>query len=228
MSDMTGSKALYLEDWCQQTGRDFLRFDQSGHGASSGDFTEGGISAWSEDSLAVIDALTDGPQILVGSSMGGWVMLHCALARPERIVGLVGIAPAPDFTEDLMWQGFTQEQQKTVMEQGLLELPSEYSDSPYRISRHLIEDGRKNLLLREAIPLDLPVRIIQGLRDDAVPWQRALTLQDKLTSEDVAVTLIKDGEHRLSRPGDLKALTDAIEAVTLALTPEAAESPAVP
>ncbi len=210
-SDMTGTKALALEAFARDRGQAFLRFDYQGHGASSGKFEDGSIGLWAEDAKAAIAALTQGPQILVGSSMGGWIMLLAALAMPERIAALVGIAPAPDFTEDLMWAGFTAEVRAQIMETGAYREPSDYSDEPYVITRKLIEDGRQNLLLRDPIPLSCPVRILQGLEDRDVPWKHALKLCAALESSDVEVTLVKDGDHRLSEPADLDRLAMTLE-----------------
>ena len=161
-SDMTGTKAQFLEDWARARGRAFLRFDYSGHGVSSGDFLEGAIGDWAEDAIAAIDALTEGPQLLVGSSMGGWIAMRVALALPDRVAGLVGIAAAPDFTEDGMWSEFTEAQRAELMQTGQLALPSDYSDEPYIITRRLIEDGRDHLVLRDPLSLPFPVRLLQG------------------------------------------------------------------
>src|SRR5690606_14937606 len=160
-SDMTGTKALTLEAWARQRGQAFLRFDYLGHGQSSGDFEEGTIGRWAEDAIAALDQLTEGPQILVGSSMGGWLMLLAARARPERVVGLIGLAPAPDFTEDLLWADFTQEQRDQILTDDRLSLPSEYDEEPTIITRALIEDGRNHLLLDKPLPLTCPLRILQ-------------------------------------------------------------------
>ncbi|HLS68447.1 MAG TPA: alpha/beta hydrolase [Kiloniellales bacterium] len=205
-SDMTGTKALTLEAWARERGQAFLRFDYLGHGQSSGDFEEGTIGRWAEDAIAALDQLTEGPQILVGSSMGGWIMLLTALARPERIAGLVGIAPAPDFTESLMWAEFTEEQRKQVLEEGRLPLPSPYDEKPTVITRALIEDGRNHLLLKQPIPLTCPLRILQGRQDPDVPWEHALRLEEAYEGTDVQITLIKDGDHRLSREEDLELI----------------------
>jgi pimeloyl-ACP methyl ester carboxylesterase len=213
MSDRGGNKALALEDHCAKRGYAYVRFDMFGHGASSGRFEDGGISRWTQDAVAVLDELTQGPQVLVGSSMGGWVMVKTALARPQRIAGLVGIAVGPDFTEELMWGRFSDAQRRELMDKGILETPSEYDDGPYRISRHLIEDGRKNLVLGGDIPIKCPVRLIQGQQDTAVPWQTSLRLAEKITGADVDVRLIKDGDHRLSRPEDLRRICDMVDDV---------------
>lgn len=213
-SDMEGGKALALEAACRDLGRAFLRYDGFGHGASSGDVEMGTIGRWAEDAVAVLDALTAGPQVLVGSSMGGWVALLAALRRPEKIAGLVGVAAAPDFTEDLMWDEFTPEQKQEMQDQGSVVLPNCVDpDQPWRIARSLIEDGRKHLLLRAAIALHCPVRLIQGQNDTDVPWQTAIKLGECLDSSDVQITLVKDGDHRLSRPQDLKLLCQTVTGI---------------
>jgi pimeloyl-ACP methyl ester carboxylesterase len=213
MSDMTGTKALALEAHCRAQGRAFVRFDYLGHGASTGRFEDGTIGRWSDDALAVLDALTAGPQVLVGSSMGGWIMLLAALARPARVAGLVGIAAAPDFTEDLMWAAWDEATRARLMREGRIALPSLYGDAPCVITRDLIEDGRRHLLLRAPIPLRCPVRLLQGMADPDVPWQTALRLAEHLESNDVTVTLIKDGDHRLARDEDLAQLVVAVDGV---------------
>lgn len=206
MSDMTGTKALALEDYARARGQAFLRLDYQGHGESSGRFEDGTIGLWAEDASAAIAELTEGPQILVGSSMGGWIMLLAALAQPARVAGLVGIAPAPDFTEDLMWAAASEEQRKTIMEEGVYREPSPYGEAPYTITRALIEDGREHLLLRRPIPLACPVRLIHGLEDPDVPWDLSLKLAAALDSEDVETVLVKGGDHRLSEPRDIARL----------------------
>ncbi|MBI2256100.1 MAG: alpha/beta hydrolase [Proteobacteria bacterium] len=213
-SDMTGTKAMALDAYCAATGRAFVRFDYRGHGQSSGKFTDGTIGAWRDDVLAVIDRLTEGPQILVGSSMGGWLMLLASLARPDRIHALVGLAAAPDFTEELMWQTMDAAMQQRLMQDGRIEEPSAYSDEPYVITRGLIEDGRKHLLLRNALHIDRPVRLIHGQSDEDVPFSVSLRLADRLVSRDVVVSLVKDGDHRLSRQQDIERLMLAIEEVS--------------
>jgi len=209
-SDMTGTKATALEAYAQGQGLAFVRFDYLGHGVSSGAFTDGTIGRWAEDAIAVLDAVTDGPQILIGSSMGGWIMLLAALARPQRIAGLVGIAPAPDFTEDLMWEEFDAEVRATLERDGIYHQPSAYDDAPYPITLRLIEEGRRHLLLRGPIPLACPVRILQGMQDDDVPWRTALALAERIESTDVEVTLVKGGDHRLSEPDDLARLFNTL------------------
>ena len=211
MSDMTGSKATTLEAFCRARGQAFLRFDYRGHGASSGRFEDGTIGLWADDALTAFDRLTDGPQILVGSSMGGWIALLTAVKRRQRIAGLVGIAAAPDFTEDLLWTAMPPEQRAAIARDGLIHLPSQYSDKPYSITLKLIEDGRRHLLLRGTIDLDCPVRLLHGLRDPDVPWQRSLQLADKLAADDVRIHLVKDGDHRLSREQDLRLLCRTVE-----------------
>jgi pimeloyl-ACP methyl ester carboxylesterase len=210
-SDMTGTKASTLDDFCHARGLSFLRFDYSGHGASSGDFRDGTISRWFADALAAFDRLTEGPQILVGSSMGGWIMLLVALARPERIKGLVGLAPAPDFTEELIWRTLSEADRAKMLRDGKLEQPSEYSSDPTVISQALIEDGRNNLLLDAPIAIDVPVRLLHGLNDRDVPHSISLRIQERLASQDVVVQLIKDGDHRLSRPQDLTRLCASVD-----------------
>ncbi len=208
MSDMSGTKATHLEAYAAERGRSFLALDYSGHGLSGGTFEEGSIGQWGNDALAVIDAVTEGPQVLVGSSMGGWIMLLVALARPERVAGLVGIASAPDFTESLIWEQMPPDQRQALMEAGRLETPSDYSEEPYVITRHLIEEGRNHLLLHAPINITCPVRLLHGLEDADVPYECSLSLLDALKSEDVQVTLVKGGDHRLSEPSQL-ALLDA-------------------
>ena len=206
-SDMDGGKALALETLCRDQGRAFVRFDLFGHGRSSGRVEDGTISRWADDATAVLDQLTTGPQVRVGSSLGGWVALLAALRRRDRVAGLVGIAAAPDFTEDLMWESFTADQRRDLIERGHVVLPNCYEpENPWTIPRRLIEDGRNNLLLRDAINLFCPVRLIQGQKDEDVPWRTALKLAECLAGDDVEVTLVKDGDHRLSRDHDLQRL----------------------
>lgn len=204
-SDMSGTKVTELEAWARTAGHGFLAFDYSGHGESDGAFEHGTISAWRADALAAIDAHTSGPVILVGSSMGGWMALLTALARPARIAGLVLIAPAPDFTEKLMWPEFSPDAQAEIMEKGFTLRPSDY-DEPYTITRALIEDGRTWQILDAPIQIDVPVRILQGKEDADVPWRHAERLVDTITSSDLIFTLIKDGDHRLSRDQDIARL----------------------
>jgi len=219
-SDMTGSKALRLERFCAARGQRFLRFDYSGHGASDGEFLEGTIGAWAEDARALIDAVTEGPLVLVGSSMGGWIMLLVALAMPARVQALIGVAAAPDFTEDLMWAALDERQRSELMSRGALRLPSPYVDEPYPITRGLIEEGRRHLCLRAPIPIDCPVRLLHGLEDGDVPWRTALRLADRLRAGDVTVTLVKGGGHRLSEPGELDLLEGTVASVLEAVRGE--------
>ena len=212
-SDMTGTKALYLEEYCRRRGRAYVRFDYFGHGASSGDFASGTIGRWRDDAVAILDSLTEGKQILVGSSMSGWIMLLAALARPERIAALVGIAGAPDFTEELLWSRLTPAQRREIDEQGRVVLPSDYDPAGYLYTRALIEDGRKHLLLGKPVPVDVPVRLLHGMRDESVPWRLSLRLAELLASQDVVVTLVKDGDHRLSTPADLALLAQTLDAL---------------
>jgi pimeloyl-ACP methyl ester carboxylesterase len=210
-SDMTGTKGLALEAWARERGQAMLRFDYSGHGRSSGAFRDGTIGRWTEDTLVALDRLAAGPQILVGSSMGGWIMLLVALARPQRVAGLVGIAAAPDFTEDLMWAKMQELTRARLMTEGMILQPSQYQDAPMEISRVLIEDGRRHLLLRAPIALHRPVRLLHGMADPDVPWQTAIRLAERLTGADVTVTLVKDGDHRLSREPDLQRIFATID-----------------
>lgn len=213
MSDMSGTKATALEAHCRAAGRAFLRFDYQGHGQSSGRFVDGTIGLWSRDAIAALDALTEGPQVVVGSSMGGWIMLLAALARPQRIAGLVGLAAAPDFTEALMWQHFPPEVRDAIERDGVYHMASSYGDAPYPITRALIEDGRDHLVLERPLAVHCPVRLIHGMEDQDVPWEHALRVADALLSRHVEVTLVKDGDHRLSRDADLARLCRAVDAL---------------
>lgn len=212
-SDMTGNKARYLDDYCRRRGRAYVRFDYFGHGASSGDFAEGTVGRWAQDAIAILDTLTEGPQILVGSSLGGWIMLLAALARPARIQALVGIAAAPDATEELLWPRLDPAQRDQLLATGSVTLPSEYDPAGYTYSRRLIEDGRRHLVMRGAVPLDCPVRLLHGLDDASVPWRTSLRLAERLASRDVAVTLVKGGDHRLSTPRELARLAATLDAL---------------
>lgn len=208
-SDMEGTKAIYLEDWAKARGQAFLRFDYSGHGESSGTFEEGSIGDWHEDTVAALDALTEGPLIVVGSSMGGWQALLLAKARPDRIAGMVTIAAAPDFTEDGYWASFTDAQKQALETVGHLELPSDYME-PYIITKRLIEDGRDRLVLRSPLPLPFSVRCLQGTADTAVSTETALRLLEHATCEDMRLTLVKDADHRFSDGPCLGMIEDAI------------------
>jgi pimeloyl-ACP methyl ester carboxylesterase len=211
-SDMTGTKAQALAGWALASGRAYLRFDYFGHGASSGDFAHGTITRWREDALAVLDELVDGQAVLVGSSMGGWIACLTAMAAPERVKAMVLAAPAPDFTEKLMAPEIPLEGRAALRDHGVWLRPSEYGD-PYPISRALLEDGARWSILPGPVPIEAPVRILQGGEDPDVPWRHALELAQGLKSDDVVFTLIKDGDHRLSRPQDIARLIAALEEV---------------
>ncbi len=210
-SDMQGVKALALEQHLRARGNGFIRFDYSGHGESSGRFDEGTIGTWTQDALSVIDDLTAGPQVLVGSSMGGWIMLLAAQQRPARITGLLGIAPAADFTEDLIHRRLSPGQQATIQQQGYIDLPSCYGSDPYRITRQFLEEGRANLLLHKPIRIAAPVRLIHGMQDEDVPWQTSLTIAQQLDTDDVEVQLVKNGDHRLSDTASLDRLCRTLD-----------------
>jgi pimeloyl-ACP methyl ester carboxylesterase len=216
-SDMKGTKAEAVAHWAGLKGRACVRFDYSGHGESEGKFTDGTIGRWLAESLAVFDACCRGPQILIGSSMGGWLALLLVRALKQRgeggpaaVAGLVLIAPAIDFTEELMWKRFTPEIKRELAEKGVWERPSLYSPEPYLVTRRLIEEGRNHLLLGGMIETGCPVRILQGVEDPDVPWQHAVELTSRLACDDVVLTLVKDGDHRLSRPEDIDRLLGAV------------------
>jgi pimeloyl-ACP methyl ester carboxylesterase len=216
-SDMRGTKAEALADYAARTGRAFVRFDYSGHGESKGSFEEGTISRWLEETRAVFDVRAKGPQIVVGSSMGGWIALLLARSLAKQaapsasLAGLVLIAPAPDFTEELMWAQFSSEVKREIEEKGSWMRPSAYGEEPYPITRALIEDGRKHLLLDKPIEAGCPVRILQGVLDPDVPYAHAMKLVSCLPQDDVVLTLVKDGDHRLSRPQDIERLLRTID-----------------
>ena len=212
-SDMEGGKALFLEALCRRRGTAFMRFDYQGHGASSGVFTDGTIGLWTGDAVAVLDAVTEGPQVLVGSSMGGWIMLLAALRRPQRIAGLIGIAAAADFTEDLMPARMTAEQKETLERDGVIYAPNPYGPEPTPIAKGFIDEGRDHLVLRQRIPLACPTRLIHGMRDGDVPWQTSLRISQMLNADDVELFFDKDGEHRLSEPHDLERLGFIVESL---------------
>jgi pimeloyl-ACP methyl ester carboxylesterase len=214
-SDMQGTKAVALDAWAGEQKRACIRFDYSGHGESGGAFTDGTIGRWLEESLAVFEHFCAGPQIVVGSSMGGWIALLLAREIAKRsgnrasLAGLVLIAPAPDFTEELMWKGFSPETRREIETEGMWLRPSQYGE-PYPITRGLIEEGRNHLLLGSAIEVGCPVRILQGAQDTDVPWQHAFALTHRLPSDDVVLTMIQDGDHRLSRPQDIARIVAAV------------------
>jgi len=215
-SDMKGTKALALDAWAAEHGRACVRFDYSGHGESGGKFIDGTIGRWLEESVAVFEQFCRGPQVVIGSSMGGWMALLLARevtrrAKNASLAGLVLIAPAPDFTEELMWKGFSPEIRQEIESKGVWMRPSPYGDgSPYPITRALIEDGRNHLLLGGSIEVGCPVRILQGAQDPDVPWQHAFTLAHRLPADDVVLTMIQDGDHRLSRPQDIARIIAAV------------------
>jgi pimeloyl-ACP methyl ester carboxylesterase len=214
-SDMQGTKAIALDAWAAEHHRACVRFDYSGHGESGGEFVDGTIGRWLEESVAVFEQFCAGPQVVIGSSMGGWLALLLAreiAKRPENrasLAGLVLIAPAPDFTEQLMWNGFSPEIQQEIQTKGVWLRPSQYGD-PYPITRALIEEGRNHLLLGSAINVGCAVRILQGARDSDVPWRHAFALAHRLPSDDVVLTMIQDGDHRLSRPQDIARIIAAV------------------
>ncbi|MDJ0821056.1 MAG: alpha/beta hydrolase [Paracoccaceae bacterium] len=211
-SDMGGTKAVHLEAWAEETGRAFLRFDYSGHGVSDGRFEDGSIGDWAADALAVIEEVTDGPVVLVGSSMGGWI--SCLVIRQlPRVSGFVGIAAAPDFTEDAFWAGFDTAQRETLMTDGQIALPSDY-DEPYIVTRRLIEDGRNQLVLRTPLKMPYPVRLLQGTEDNAVTRETALRLLDHLDGPDVRLSFVKGADHSFSTLDCLKMIEAAIHEVS--------------
>lgn len=207
-SDMTGTKALYLEERCRARGQEFVRFDYSGHGASGGDFSAGTIGIWKDDASAVLDRIIKAPRVvLAGSSMGGWIALLLALSRPARAAGMVGIAAAPDFTR-AMRDALNAAQQREIQEKGFAHVPSDYSPEPYLVTRALLEDGETHCLLDRAHDFPAPLRLVQGMKDADVPWQTAYRIKNALKNTDVKVLLVENGEHRMSRPEDL-SLIDA-------------------
>lgn len=210
-SEMSGTKAQALADWAAANGRAFLRFDWFGHGLSEGPFVEGTITRWRGDALAVIDRLTTGPVVLVGSSMGGWLACLAALARPERVQGLVLIAPAADFTDALLRPSLPPEALEALADRGVWTRPSAYDPEGYEIGAALLEDGARWSILGGAVPIRSPVRILQGGADPDVPWPHALALAHAIEGDDVVFTLVRDGDHRLSRPADLARLIAALD-----------------
>jgi pimeloyl-ACP methyl ester carboxylesterase len=215
-SDMKGTKAAALDDWAASQGRACVRFDYSGHGESGGDFTAGTIGRWLAESLAVYGRFAKGPQVVVGSSMGGWLALLMARELRKRkdtapMAGMVLIAPAVDFTEELMWKNFSAETRREIEEKGFWMRPSQYSEDPYPITKGLIEEARQHLLLGGLIETGCPVHILQGVHDPDVPWRHAEALVTRLARDDVVLTLIKDGDHRLSRPEDIERLISAVK-----------------
>lgn len=212
-SDMTGTKATALDAWALAEDRPFVRFDYFGHGQSSGDFRQGTIGRWKDDALAVLDQICDGPQVLLGSSMGGWIATLLALARPDRVRGIVYIAPAIDMTEALMWSRFPHEIKETIERDGVWLRPSAYDPAPYAITRGLIEEGRRHLVLGSKIAITCPARILHGMEDHDVPWQHSLSLIEALETKDVVASFVKNGDHRLSSEDDLARLNDTLTAL---------------
>jgi len=210
-SDMTGTKAVALEQAAFQHGLGYVRFDYFGHGQSDGDFLDGTIGRWKEDTLSMLrEVCGPGPQIVVGSSMGGWLATLAALALPDRTAGLVLIAPALDFTEDLMWADMTEAQRAVLLRDGVLREPSQYSDQPYEYTLKLITEGRDHMILKAGIVYDKPVRILQGMMDPDVPYQHAVKTAAAFQGNDTRLTLLRDGDHRLSRPQDIDLLVETV------------------
>ena len=209
-SDMEGSKANYLEDWCRSRGNTFIRFDYSGHGQSDGVFTDGSILTWSEDALSVLDNLTNKKQVLIGSSMGGWIALILAKKRPQKIHSMIGIAAAPDFTEDLMWDNFSEDEKTKIIKHGLIKQNSEYSDEPYKISKNLILESRNCFVLRDKIELNFPVRLLQGTLDNDVPLNTAIKLINHITCEDAKLEILKNADHSFSTEECLKLISSTL------------------
>lgn len=210
-SDMNGTKAQALSKYAKKNDLDLTLFEYSGHGNASGKFIDGTIGLWLENTLNVIDHLTDKPQILVGSSMGGWIMLLTALARPERISSIIGLAAAPDFTEELIWDYLTQEQKDILLKDKQIDFSNEFCDNPYPISLELIMEARNHMLLDKEIPLNMPIHLIHGMEDKDVPYQTSIRIAQKVTSNNVNIHLIKDAGHGLSRPQDLEFIYDIIK-----------------
>lgn len=210
MSDMEGTKATYLEGVCRELNLSYIRFDYSGHGHSSEDFVDGTISSWRDDTLAIIDRLTSGSLIIIGSSMGGWIGLLVSLARKERVRGFIGIAAAPDFTRELMWEKYPPVIRDTLKRDGVYLEPSDYSDEPYKVSYGLIQDGESHILLNSAIELKCPIRLFHGLKDKDVPSDTSARIADKLLSDDVIISYNKSGDHSLSSSADLERLRCAL------------------
>ncbi|MFA5122614.1 alpha/beta hydrolase [Zavarzinia sp.] len=210
-SDMTGTKATALDEFCRRTGRSFTRFDYFGHGASSGKFTDGTIGRWRDDALAVLDQVTQGPQVVVGSSMGGWIANLLTVARPERVAGLITLAAAPDFTHRLIETRLTQAQREALARDGFVTDPSAYDPDGYQITRSLIEEGRNHLILDRPVAIRCPVRLIHGDSDADVPWSLSAELLGRLESADATLTLVKGADHRLSNPADIARMEQAVE-----------------
>ena len=210
-SDMLGSKAeaLYLD--CQAKNRPFIRFDYAGHGQSDGDFLDGTITSWTEDAAAILEALTDGPVMLVGSSLGGWIMLNLAKQLGDKIAGLVGIAAAPDFTETLIWNDLDESQRQKMKDEGQIALPNPYADEDVIYPYHLITDGRHNLLLQDKLAISCPIYLHQGMEDHEVPWHTAIDIANAVISEDVTINLVKGAGHRFSSEAEIAAILASVD-----------------
>ncbi len=219
-SYMGGTKATFLDDFCAKMGYAYLRFDYYGHGRSSGDFVDGTIGRWYQDALAAVTQLTVGRVVLVGSSMGGWMMALLARAIPERISGMVGIASAPDFTERLMWSSFSKQQREVLQSGDVLSLPSRYDDIPYPVTMRFFEEAREHLVLDTKIVIDCPVHLLHGINDPDVPWEISVQLADIFSTDDVTVTLLKGSEHRLSSDIELEKIARALENVLFEIKDE--------
>ena len=220
-SDMQGTKSIYMENWAREHGHGFIRFDYRGHGQSDGNFLDLAISDWTEDALAVIDKLTEGPQILIGSSLGGWIMLNAACVRPDRIAGLIGIAAAPDFTKELIWDTLDSDAQLAMKQTGHLSLPNPYAEEPVIYPYHLVEDGAAHLHLQNGtISITAPVRLLHGMQDEEVPWQTATRIAAAASCNDVQVHMIKDAGHRFSEPWQLAFLRDIVANLVTDLAPK--------
>ncbi len=209
-SDMGSTKAAVLADWCKQEHIEYTRFDYFAHGKTPGDFADFTIGIALEDTLEILDHVATGEQILVGSSMGGWVALRAALERKGQVRGLVGVAAAPDFTERMFYQDMTPEQREEMEREGKIWVHSDYYNNDYPLTMKLIEDGKKHLLMHDRIPLEIPVSLLHGQADDVVPWETSLKIAETVNSEDVTITLIKDGDHRLNRPADTAVLVELV------------------
>lgn len=209
-SDMSGTKAAYLSDLCAKTGQSFVRFDYRGHGQSGGAFEDSNIGLWLQDALDMIDTLTKGPIIVVGSSMGGWIGLLVSLARKDRVVGYIGLAAAPDFTRDIP-KRMNETQKQSMEDRGFFELENDYDPAAYKITKSLLDEGEKHCLLDSAIDLQCPVRLIQGMKDSEVPWQMAHRIGNAITTQDKKIYLREEGDHRLSRPEDLELLGNLVK-----------------
>ena len=206
LSNMSGGKASYLQEQCRARGQGCVRFDYRGHGQSAGRFVDATVGHWLDDARAILDHASAGPILLVGSSMGGWIAVLLALARPQRIAGVVTVAAAPDMTEVLLRPQLSEEQCAALAANGVIHVPSRYDDGPYPITAALLEEGREHLVLDQPIPVACPARLIHGMADPDVPWRLSLRLAEALSGRDVRLILVKDGEHRLSREADLELL----------------------